>query len=70
MFMIDHRFALDPPMRPSALSKKSFSNANRPIFACISLVSISVLLGASPPKADAGAEIVIKRWSLDERRSA
>jgi hypothetical protein len=25
---IDHRFALDPSIRPSARSKKSFSNAS------------------------------------------
>jgi hypothetical protein len=53
MVAIDHRFALGPPMRPSALSKKSFSNARRPIFACISLMSTSLILGASPPNADA-----------------
>ncbi len=33
MLPVDHFFALDPSMRPSAIDKKSFSIANWPIFA-------------------------------------
>src|SRR5271154_641210 len=51
MITIDHRFTLGTPMRPSAFSKKSFSNANWPIFACNSLTSIISAFDLPPSNA-------------------
>src|SRR5450759_47549 len=45
MGLDDHRFALASPTRPSATSKKSFSNVSWPILACMSFV----LGPCSPP---------------------
>jgi hypothetical protein len=48
---VDHRFTLGPPTRPSAFSKKSFSSASWPIFACNVWIS-----GVSPGLAGPGFE--------------
>src|SRR5450755_1892062 len=50
MGLDDHRFALASPTRPSATSKKSFSNVSWPILACMSFV----LGPCSPPRFSAG----------------
>ena len=50
MCLDDHRFALASPTRPSAISKKSTSNASCPIFACISFA----LGPCSAPRFSAG----------------
>jgi len=51
VLVIDHRLALASSTRPSARSKKSFSNANWPIFACNSLMSGPAELGLPPSNA-------------------
>src|SRR5450755_2616580 len=50
MGLDNHRFALASPTRPSATSKKSFSNVSWPILACMSFV----LGPCSPPRFSAG----------------
>src|SRR5665811_344604 len=52
---VDHRFALVPPMRPSAPDKKSFSMVSSPILACSSAIlgPSSFPCSASPKTAAA-----------------
>jgi hypothetical protein len=46
MITVDHRFALSNPALLSALSKKSFSSASSPIFACSAFISVAGAAGA------------------------
>jgi hypothetical protein len=59
MVAIDHRFALDPSIRPSARSKKSFSSDSWPILACRSLMSGPLLFGPSPPNSQPLVQAVV-----------
>src|ERR1035438_3554139 len=54
VFGVDHRFALNRPALTSADSKKSFSNANSPILACMRVTSTLTCSSAlSSPKTPA-----------------
>ena len=63
---IDHRFALDPSIRPSARSKKSFSSASWPILACSSLTSGPSCFGLIAIESFAGSFEEL-RLPLDDR---
>ena len=66
MVAIDHRFALDPSIRPSARSKKSFSSASWPILACKSRTSGPLCLGTLPTKGFSRS-LQQLRFPLDDR---
>src|SRR5271156_4806761 len=51
VFTVDHRFALSNPALVSAPSKKSFSSASSPIFACSDFTSIAGCAAPLPPPA-------------------
>src|SRR5665811_697437 len=61
---VDHRFALVPPMRPSAPDKKSFSMVSSPILACNSAMLAPLCLACSSSPKTAAAPSKSWRFHL------
>src|SRR5680860_1338190 len=61
---VNHRFALEPLMRPSAPDKKSFSMVSSPILACSSAIQGPPSLSCSPSPKTAAAPSKSCRFHL------